>query len=153
MYPPKVIYSTVEEYRAHYEEYYCKVPIITIDGIKIFFPKDAFDHAFFESSDWQGAKDVFSKIRAERINWITATLQNPNAMMYQGWDGFNKRYVPDRRVSVVYEDFVVIIGLSLSRKGELKGNFITCYQADNSIRKIKTSPHWNKDLCIKKLQR
>jgi hypothetical protein len=38
--------------------------------------------------------------------------------------------------------------LSLNKAGELKGNFITCYEADNSIAKIRTSPVWDKEKCL-----
>jgi hypothetical protein len=54
---------------------------------------------------------------------------------------------------VVYEDFVVVIELSLGKQGELKANFVTCYVADKSISKINNSPEWDRDKCLKKLQR
>lgn len=152
MYPPLVEYNNPYEYKAHFEETYCKAPILTFDGIKVFFSKSDFKHAFYESSDRRGAKDLFSTVRAKRIDWIKITLQNVNANIYQGWDKKRKVYMPHRRVSVVYEDFVVIISLSLNRSGELKGKFITCYQADNSIEKIKSSPMWNKQECIAYLE-
>ena len=34
----------------------------------------------------------------------------------------------------------------------LKGKFITCYQADNSIDKICRSPLWDRELCLKILR-
>ena len=50
---------------------------------------------------------------------------------------------PARRVSVVYENYVVIIQLSKKHDGTLKGHFKTAYVADNSIGKIRNSPKWN----------
>lgn len=148
MAPPFVQYNTPAEYKTHYEVHYCQRPITTFDGIKIFFPKHKFGHAFYESSQRNGIKDTFSDERAKRINWIKDTLENPNADLYQGWDKESKVYLPHRRVSVVYGDFAVIIGLSLNKNGELKGNFITCYEADNSIGKIRNSPLWDKEKCL-----
>lgn len=144
MLPPFVAYDTLKEYKNHFEETYCKTPTLTFDGIKVFFSKDKFEHAFFESTKRNGVKDTFSDERAKRIDWIKATLENPKADLYQGWDKDSKTYFPHRRVSVVFGDFAVIIGLSLNKSGELKGNFITCYEANNSIGKIRTSPVWDK---------
>ncbi len=152
MFPELVIYETVDEYRQHYEKYYCKRPVITFDGIRVFFPKNKFTHAFYESSDRRGAKDVFSLQRAQRIDWIKNTLQCKEATLYQGWNARKKSYFADGRVSVVYENFVVIIRLSLKKDGSLKGNFVTCYQADNSINKIRMSPLWHLDECLELLR-
>ena len=149
MLPPFVEYDTPKEYKNHFEKVYCKTPILTFDGINVFFSKDKFEHAFFESTKRNGVKDIFSEERAKRIDWIKATLENPKADLYQGWDKDSKKYFHHRRVSVVFGDFAVIIGLSLNKKsGELKGNFITCYEANNSIGKIRTSPVWDKQKCL-----
>jgi hypothetical protein len=148
-----VIYDTPAEYKTHYEEHYCKRPIVTFDEIPVFFSKDKFSHAFYESSDRRGSKDLFSQERSKRIDWIRMTLESKEALLFQGWDSKKKCYHTDSRVSVVYENFVVVIRLSLKRNGKLKGNFVTCYQADNSIRKIKSSPAWNKEKCMEKLQK
>ncbi len=135
-----LIYDTPNQYKAHYEEHYCKRPILTFDGIPVFFSKDKFSHAFYESSDRRGSKDLFSIERSQRIDWICITLESRDALLFQGWDSKKKCYHANSRVSVVYENFVVVIRLSLKRNGMLKGNFVTCYQADNSIGKIKNSP-------------
>lgn len=150
--PALVVYSTTEEYRRHYERMYCRGCIKTFDGIRVYFAKQKFDHAFFESKNRDGRKDDFSIIRAQRIDWIKATLENPKATIYDGWDKRNRRYDGTRRVSIVYENFVVVIALSLKRDGALKGNFITCYQADNSIDKIRQSPKWSLESCMGKLR-
>ncbi len=60
--------------------------------------------------------------------------------------------MPERRVSVAYEDFVVVVELSLGRNKVLRGKFITCYQADNSISKIRQSPLWDRELCLRVLR-
>ena len=151
--PSFVIYDTPDKYKSHYEEHYCKKPIITFDEIPVFFPKDKFSHAFYESSDKRGSKDLFSEERSKRIDWIRMTLESQEALLFQGWDSKKKCYDANSRVSVVYENFVVVIRLSLKRNGMLKGNFITCYQADNSIDKIKSSPTWDIDSCMEKLRK
>ena len=153
MCPPLLKYDTIEEYKEHYELYYCKSPIVTLDGIRIFFPKEKFTHAFYESSQRNRNKDVFSTHRSERMDWIKKTLEHKDAILYKGWDKDAKEYLDDRRVSIVYEDFIVVVSLSLNSKGNLKGNFITCYKADNSIDSINKSPVWDKKTCIENLER
>ncbi len=153
MLPEFVIYDTVEEYRRYYEERFCRQPIVTFDAIPVYFSKEKFSHAFYESSDRRGSKDVFSLERAKRMDWIKATLQSSESLLFQGWDAKKKRYFANRRVSIVYENFVVIIQISLKKNGSLKANFITCYQANNSIGKIKASPIWEKEKCLEELRR
>ena len=153
MSPALLILQDEAEYRQHYEKNYCRAPIVTFDGIPVYFAKSRFDHAFFESSDRRGSKDLFSPTRAQRMGWIKLTLQNPKAEIYQGWDAKKNRYRSDSRVAFVYESFVVVIRLSLRKDGTLKGNFITCYQADNSIGKIRKSPHWEKTICLETLKK
>jgi len=152
--PPKLLILSCEmEYQVYYEEKYCKCPIVTYDGIPIYFPKNKFDHAFYESSDRRGSDDIFSDVRAQRMGWIKEILQSPTATLYQGWNKKKKTYDPCGRVAFEYEQFVVVVRLSLKGDGTLKGNFITCYQADNSLDKIKQSPLWDKNKCIEKLKR
>jgi len=139
-------------YRAHYERTLCRGGIITHDHIPVFFAKDTFDHAFFESSDRRGAKDIFSHERAMRMDWIPAALADPNADCFQGWLRKEKRYDPTRRVVVVVDDFVIVIGIRMNRRNELKARFITCYLADNSIGKIRRSPRWNLQECLNALR-
>lgn len=150
--PPLVIYGSEQEYKEHFQREYCQSVVCTFDGIRIYFDSRGFEHAFCESSQRNGIKDVFSSVRSQRIDWIKATLCNENADLYQGYNKKSKSYSADRRVQVVYEDFVVVIALSLTRQGVLKGKFITCYQADNSIGKIRQSPPWMLDDCMKELE-
>ncbi len=142
--PPLVHYAIATEYRLHYQRNYCRGSIQTFDGIRVFFAPAKFEHAFYESTQRDGRKDAFSPVRAERIDWIKATLENPQADLYQGWNKGARGYDMTSRVAVVYEDFVVVVALRLTREGALKANFVTCFQADNSIGKIRTSPAWTR---------
>lgn len=146
--PVLVRYADASQYRSHYERNYCHAVITTFDGIRVYFNACRFNHAFFESPNRDGRKNQFSTIRAERIDWIKATLENPDATRYQGWNSRKKTYEPHRRVEVVYENFVVVLQISKKRNGTLKANFITCYQADNSIGKIRNSPEWEYETCL-----
>ena len=101
-----------------------------------FLRKNALD----ESTARDGRKDVFSAVRAQRIDWIKATLKHPTAALFEGWDKTSRQYDATRRVAVVYENFVVVVAMGLKQDGSLKVKLVTCYQADNSIRKIRSSP-------------
>jgi len=149
--PPLLRLPDEAAYRRHYVRRYCKEGITTHDGIRTYFHQGAFDHAFYESPDRDGAKDVFSRMRAERMDWIGATLANSEAIRYQGWTAKNG-YDPARRVDLLYEEFMVVLRFGLNRNGALKANFITCYRADNSIGKIRTSPLWTKANCLDALR-
>jgi len=148
--PSLVYYHTVSQYRKHYESLYCSKPILTFDKIPVWFKKSSFRHAFFESSHRDDKKDKFSPVRSQRIDWIKATLQNSGAMLYCGWDKAKRRYDPRWRVSVVYDDYVVVIQLRLKQDGSLKAEFRTAYVADNSIAKIRNSPKWTIEMFQKK---
>lgn len=150
--PPLVLYDNAQSYKEHYKREYCQSIVTTFDGIRVYFNPHLFEHAFYESSRRDGIKDVFSEVRSQRIDWIKATLCNEKADLYQGYIKKDKSYTPERRVQVVYEDFVVVIALSLTKAGKLKGKFITCYQADNSIQAIRRSPRWLLDDCMKILE-
>lgn len=149
--PPLVSYPTVAEYREHYERVYCRGNIHTFDGIRVFFGAGKFGHMFYESSARDGRKDVFSPVRAQRIDWIKSTLEHPNADLFEGWDKGLRKYDASRRVAVVYEDFVVVVAMGLKLNRSLKANFVTCYQADNSIGKIRKSPVWTRVECLRQL--
>jgi len=146
--PPLVYYPRESDYRSHYKRVYCRGRIITFDEIRVYFQPQKFEHAFYEGV----GKTRFSPARAERIDWVKATLEHDHAELYQGWDKRNRVYVPDRRVNVVFEDFVVVIELVKQRDRNLKGKFITCYKADNSIRKIRNAPAWDIDACLRVLE-
>lgn len=153
MLPPLLCLPNEEAYQQHYEQQYCRGVIETHDRVRVFFRRDAFRHAFFESTLRNGVKDRLSPVRCQRMNWIAATLANPESVRFQGFDKKRNRYAPRRRVDLVYEDFVVVLALGLKRDGTLYANFITCYQADNSINKIRTSPIWRPEDCLSALAR
>lgn len=146
--PPLLKLADQAAYRAHYERTLCRGGIVTHDGIRVFFKRDEFDHAFFESSDRRGANDVFSLERAMRMDWIPVALADPKVPCFQGWDRKKRRHDPTRRVAVVIDDFVIVIGIWRTRGGVMKANFITCYRAENSIGKIRQSPGWTLQECI-----
>lgn len=146
--PPLLKLADQAAYRAHYERTLCRGGIVTHDGIRVFFKRDEFDHAFFESSDRRGANDVFSLERAMRMDWIPVALADPKVPCFQGWDRKKRRHDSTRRVAVVIDDFVIVIGIWRTRGGVMKANFITCYRAENSIGKIRQSPGWTLQECI-----
>ena len=143
--PPLVKYKSIDEYRSLFENMYCKKPIITFDGIPVYFRKELFDDCMFESSDWQMRDNIlFSMTRAERINWIGETLKNPASDLYFGWDRNRKRIDHNSRVAVAYDDFVVVVRIK-RREGEIyKAKFRTAYLADYNIKKIRSMPGWQK---------
>ena len=150
--PPLLHYETPTEYRLHYERVYCRGNIQTFDGIRVYFGTGRFSHAFYESTARDGNKNAFSQVRAERIDWIKATLEHPEAALFEGRDKVLHQYDAKRRVAVVYENFVVVIAMRLKLDGSLKANFVTCYQADNSINKIRSSPQWSRAKCVRLLR-
>ncbi len=140
-YPPLVQYQSVDEYRAHYERVYCRKPIITFDEIAVRFRKNRFGHCFYESTRRNQIKDTFSIQRAERIDWIKAALQDPDAELYVGWDGTRKRYDRNHRVTLVVGNYVVVIRLSSMKSAQ----FVTAFVADSpsTLQKIKRNPKWD----------
>ncbi len=143
--PSLLVYEDEEQYHDHFKREYCCKSIITFDGIRVYFDPVRFYHAFYESSDMRGSKDVFSLVRAQRMSWIKITLESAHAALYQGWDSKKGKYDPASRVCVEYEQFVVVIQLMRKNNGDLKGKFVTCYQADRSIWKIRRAPMWKKE--------
>ncbi|MFH1968769.1 MAG: hypothetical protein ABIJ53_00455 [Verrucomicrobiota bacterium] len=139
-YLPLVCNGTEAEYRAHYERVYCRGAVSTFDGIAVRFRKNRFAHCFYESTLRNQVKDAFSAQRAERIDWIKAALQDPNADLHVGWDGKKKRYDRSHRVALVVGDYVVVIRMS----GNQTAQFVTAYVADSpsTLAKIKGSPKW-----------
>jgi len=80
----------------------------------VYFRPGTFDHTFHESLNRDGVKDVFSRVRAERIDWVRATLVDFAAVRYLGWAARTGRHDPARRVDILYENFVVVLGLGLN---------------------------------------
>lgn len=140
-YPELVCYGEVEAFRAHFERVYCRGPLLTFDAISVRFQKRDFDHCFYESSRRDGVKDTFSRQRAERIDWIAAALKDGLADLFVGWDNKKKRYDRSRRVTLVVDDYVVIIRLT----GPKRARFVTAFVADSprTLERIKKGPKWN----------
>lgn len=153
--PALLMLNSIMEYKKHYESMYCRAEIFTADNIRIYFQPQKFGHAFYENSQGKpGPKDQFSPERAQRMDWINSTLKHPEALLFFGWDKDNRVYEKSRRVSVVFEQFVVVITLSFSNNNVLKGNFVTCYLASNkTIETIKTSPLWEREQCVEYLRK
>jgi hypothetical protein len=140
-YPPLVEYPAQDDYRAHFEQAYCRGTVTTFDGIAVRFRKKHFDHAFFERSVRRsGAKDTFSIERARRIAWIGTALADPDAELFIGWDSLHKRDAPGRRVALVCENFVVVIAII----DEDHANFVTAFVADTeaSLDRIRRGARW-----------
>lgn len=140
--PPLLKLKDENAYRLHYVHTLCNQRIETFDGISVYFAPDRFGHAFFESSDKRGAKDIFSLVRAEHMDWIAVALACPDALCLQGRN--RNKYSPQRRVTVV-EDFIIVISLKKGGYGELKANFVTCFWGNNSAPRIRKSPIWTRD--------
>ncbi len=139
LYCPLVKLKSEAEYEQHFYGKYCKGPVITFDGISVRFRKLDFKHCFYESSRRDRIKDRFSIDRAERIDWIKKTLEDPEAILKTGWNRDSKRYDYKKRVAVVSGDYVVVIGIISSKKAR----FITAYAAGkNTIDKILKGPDW-----------
>lgn len=140
-YPPLLQLSDEAAYRAHYLRTYCSGPLRTWDGIEVWFRPHFFSHLFFESSNRDGIKDLFSPLRAERMDWIGATLGDHTALLKQGWIKEQRCYDPNRRVAVVQANYIVVIQINPRRT---RSNFITAYVADtpNTLAKILASPTW-----------
>ena len=141
-YPQLLRLADPAAYQAHFVAKYCQGPIPTFDGIKVWFRPNKFQHDFFESSNRDGIKDQFSVQRAERMDWIEATLNDPTATLKQGWIKAERRHDPQRRVAVVKGNYVVVI--AINRRNPKKANFVTAFVADtqHTLNQILTSPSW-----------
>jgi hypothetical protein len=60
-YPAALNFSTIEEYRQHYEEEYCQNPVITFDGIPVYFKKIGSMMPFLKAVKEMGSKTNFRK--------------------------------------------------------------------------------------------
>ena len=147
VYPAMILFTAEADCRAHFERVYCQGAIATFDGIMVRFRKNDFEHCFFESSQRNKIKDRFSPARAARVDWIKATLEDPQSELYEGWDSLRKRYDRSRRAAIVMGNYVVIIAFT----GPGKADFVTAYVADTpvspnrpvtTIDKIRDGPRW-----------
>lgn len=141
-YPALLMLHSSAEYRTHFENVYCRGPIVTFDNIMVRFRTRDFNHCFFESV--KDKDDTFSSIRAQRMDWIKAALEDPRAELYVGWDNKNKKEAPDSRVAIVMGDFVVVIRLTDPTSTPRKAEFVTCYRADSgrTLKLIRSGRKW-----------
>lgn len=155
-FPALVFYETSHEYKEHFKSVYCRNEIYTFDGIRVYFKEDKFNHSFYESPLRDGKKSSqLSVVRAQRINWVKYVLENSSAELYQGWNKDVKRHEPDRRVSLLLDNYVVVIEFSLKLDRTLKANFVTAYvlNGEYTIKKIKECPAWDLRECIAAIER
>ena len=138
-------------YLNHYQKTLCRERIITHDGIRVYFKPQKFWHAFYIRNA-AGKKAIFSPKRAQYMDWIRPTLGDSNADLRQGWNNDTKKVDQERRVAVVYEDFVVIVEMKLTAESKLKAEFVTAFFADESIDLILQAPVWCTATCIAMLQ-
>ena len=109
------------EMRKLWKQEYCLKEIETFDGISVKFYEDMFDHCFYESENRKEKdKSILSLNRLEKMLWIKDTLQDPSAILKKGWNTKRKEFFENRRVSIVKDNYVVIIMFV----GFLKAKFI-----------------------------
>lgn len=146
-YAPFLEYATEADYRVHFERVYCREPITTFDGIQVRFRKSRFKHDFYESSQRNRHKDLFSRDRARRMDWIKKVLQDSSAELYVGWNKKSKSYDPKSRVALVVENYVVVIRLTDANTAQ----FVTAYvagtqptgrQRKSTVELIRSGPKW-----------
>ena len=140
-YPPLVHYLTEDEYKTHYINKYCRAAVWTYDNYEVHFDRNRFEHAFYRSSQRDKVKDCFSQERAERIDWIQHTLQDPASVLRIGYDNTRKRNDKDYRVAVVMGNYVVIIRfVNIAKR---KAKFVTAFIADPlPLARILSNPEW-----------
>lgn len=133
-----------DDLRQLWHDTYCQQPIITFDSLRVSFYPEMFDHAFFESEDRQAKdKSILSLNRCEKMLWIKDVLQDPDAILKQGWDNTTKSHDPDRRVAVVKGNYIVIIKIYSSGKAR----FISAFQldSDDALERLLSGPDWKKN--------
>lgn len=152
MAPPILKLTDQAAYQQHFVKKYCAGPLTTHDGIPVFFDRHSFYHAFFDTVVHKD--DTFSVARAERMDWIEATLTDPESQRFQGYLSKIKTHDPARRVELRYENFIVVLIMGIKQDGSLKAKFLTCYPVDNNrLPKVQQAPTWNKQDCKNALRK
>jgi len=139
--PSLIKFDDEDEYEQYYINNYCNATIFTFDNIRVDFYPRQFHHAFFESSiKLRKKKDMFSKQRAERIDWIKYALKDPSGELYVGWDRKKKKINPKRRVCVIAGNYVVVIQM----KSQTRAFFVTAFIADSphTLKEIRSMLKW-----------
>lgn len=131
------------ELRKIWDDEYCTKQIFTFDAILVKFYSEMFDHCFYESNNRKAKdKSILSLNRLEKIYWIKDTLQDPTAILKQGWDTKSKVYDNQRRVAMVKQNYIVVIVIY----AEKRARFITAFQIDNeeNLEQFMNGPDWIK---------
>lgn len=116
-------------------------PIHTFDGVLVKFNVYMFDHAFYESENWEAKdKSILSLNRCSKMLWIKDVLQDETAILKAGWNNKSKSYDDGRRVALVKGNYVVIIRFVDKRIAV----FVTAFEFLNgySLNKFLRSPDW-----------
>lgn len=133
------------EYRLIWKEEYCNIqkPILTFDNMRVKFFEDQFDHAFFESDNrTKKDKAIFSLNRATKMLWIKSVLQDPEALLKEGWDKSSKSYLRDRRTAILIRKSYLVV-IRFIKDNEAK--FVTAYEIDDvGLEKVLKGPEWTK---------
>lgn len=134
---------TEEELRQLWSDTYCNKEslILTFDGVLVKFYDSMFDHAFYESDNWKKKdKSILSYNRCEKMLWIKDALEDPDTIIKHGWDKKTKSYSDDSRVTIVKQDYLVVIRFIKTNVAK----FITAYQNldDDNLKLVKESPDW-----------
>ena len=138
---PYLILPTDADYKAHWVTVVCSGPVTTTHGVQVFFQRNRFEHAFYESPMRDGVKGtVCSLDRVRRMSWIRPALADPASEWRTGWNKALGQADPTRAVCITDEDFVIVIGLQ--RNQAARANFMSCYRADQSIGRIRGMPYW-----------
>ena len=117
--PPLLILADEAAYQQHFVAKYCAGPLMTHDGIPVYFKRHAFYHAFFDTVVHKD--DTFSQLRAERMDWIEATLTDAQTNRLQGYLSKTKQHDPIRRMELRFQNFIVVLIMGLAQDGTLKG--------------------------------
>jgi hypothetical protein len=150
--PPLLKLADQAAYQQHFVSKLCAGSILAHDGIPVFFKRHSFYHAFFETVIHKD--DTVSLVRAERMDWIEATLTNPQTQRLQGYIAKTKNYDPARRVELRYQNFIVVLIMGIKKDGSLKAEFLTCYAVNNNrLPKVRKAPVWNRQDCQNALQK
>tara|TARA_R100001369_G_scaffold92542_1_gene138216 strand:- start:1842 stop:2231 length:390 start_codon:yes stop_codon:yes gene_type:complete len=117
------------------------INISSFDSIRVQFYENDFDHCFYESAHRrQRDKSILSLNRLEKIFWIKDAIEDADAILKAGWLRDEKRYDNGRRLTLVKDNYVVIVRLIT----EVKARFVTAYEVtdEDSLEKIIGSPKW-----------
>lgn len=144
--PPLLVLPDVDDYRQHYTDALVSQTVYTFDHIRVRFHASSFGHAFFESANRRaGDKSVFARPRAERMPWIRATLESPEATVLAGWLRDKTTVSHDRRAVVVVGEYAVIISLGPRIN---TGTFVTAFPlSHDTAGKLLKSPPWDRQRC------